>query len=103
MSDRPTLEDLSSAAKGNGLACPQCGCSDLRASYRRPFKGGFRRVRVCRNCGHRVMTFESITGNANRRDDGDIEGPTNLIPFPSQDCSNNRTTFGESDALAAYG
>ena len=51
-----------------GIQCPGCGCKDLRASYRKPWNGGYRRVRICRNCGRRVITFEAVTGNGTPRD-----------------------------------
>jgi DNA-directed RNA polymerase subunit RPC12/RpoP len=47
----------------SGLRCPKCNCPDLRAWVTRN-KGETRsRVRICRHCGHRVLTKETIIGN----------------------------------------
>jgi hypothetical protein len=88
-----------------GISCPKCGCRDLRASYRKPFNGGYRRVRICRHCGHRVLTFEGITGNANRRPEQPNEGQSTpeeqaqLIQFRS----NNRTSSAPPSFHTASG
>lgn len=44
----------------DGMECPKCGCHDLRAWYTRRESKRVRRVRICRACGVRVQTFESI-------------------------------------------
>jgi transcriptional regulator NrdR family protein len=44
-----------------GLQCPQCGCRHLPVTYTRPKPGGrIMRVRNCRHCGRRVVTFERV-------------------------------------------
>lgn len=43
----------------NGLACPRCGCRDLRAVYVHGRGGTYRRARECRHCGRRAMTVEA--------------------------------------------
>ena len=45
-----------------GLKCPACGCRDLRVSYKRSARAAFKRVRICRHCGKRIPTRETITG-----------------------------------------
>lgn len=47
---------------GVGVACPRCGCQDLRVSYTRHMPGRVIRARVCRHCGRRVVTHESVVG-----------------------------------------
>lgn len=43
---------------GRGIACPQCGCRDLRVYKTKPHFGDIGRRRECRNCGHRITTLE---------------------------------------------
>jgi Zn ribbon nucleic-acid-binding protein len=45
-----------------GLACPKCACRDLRAYYTRARLNHILRKRICRNCGHEVITRERIGG-----------------------------------------
>ena len=44
---------------GRGIACPQCGCRDLRVETTRRHDGMIVRYRVCRHCGGRRTTFET--------------------------------------------
>lgn len=53
MKDDPYIDD-------DGMHCPQCNCADLRAYYTRRETKRVRRVRICRHCGTRVQTFETI-------------------------------------------
>lgn len=43
-----------------GLVCPRCGCRDLRAYYTRAKQDHILRKRICRHCGHEVITRERI-------------------------------------------
>lgn len=48
-------------AKANdrrGLVCPKCGCSHLPVLYTRHKRDHVLRVRLCRDCGRRVITRE---------------------------------------------
>lgn len=48
-----------------GFTCPKCGCHDhLQAERRYMVFKGYRRIRYCRHCDHRVVTFEKIVGDA---------------------------------------
>jgi hypothetical protein len=47
------------AASRNGIACPVCGCRDLRVQTTRRGEGLILRYRVCRNCGAHKPTIES--------------------------------------------
>jgi transcriptional regulator NrdR family protein len=47
----------------SGLRCPKCHCADLRAWSTRDYGSTRNRVRICRHCGHRVLTKETIVGN----------------------------------------
>ena len=48
-------------AESKGLECPGCGCRHLPVTYTRPKPGGrIMRVRNCRHCGRRVVTFERV-------------------------------------------
>lgn len=40
------------------MNCPQCGAVSTVTDSRRDSSGGIRRVRVCRECGHRWKTLE---------------------------------------------
>lgn len=47
----------------SGIACPRCGCRDLRVIYTRHQRGGrIRRRRECRHCGRRITTDEKPLG-----------------------------------------
>jgi len=54
--------------KKQGLGCTNCGCKDFRDELGRPFKtvktvnipGAIRRYKICRYCGKRVRTKETI-------------------------------------------
>lgn len=50
------------AGDGRGIACPDCGCQDLRVQNTRDGNGIIKRWRVCRNCGRRVVTQEKPVG-----------------------------------------
>lgn len=41
-----------------GIRCPNCHCRDWRVGYTRPSENRIRRVRICRNCGKKLITFE---------------------------------------------
>lgn len=51
------------------LECKECGCKDLRVYYTRHFKTYIRRVRICRYCGRRLATRESLEQDKNETDD----------------------------------
>jgi hypothetical protein len=44
-----------------GLECPRCGCRHLPVLYTRQGARRIVRVRECRHCGRRVVTYESIS------------------------------------------
>ena len=58
---------MSDADDQRGMSCPHCGCYDLRAERRYKVFPGYRRIRYCRHCNHRVLTYEKITGDANNQ------------------------------------
>jgi len=71
-------------AADDGMHCPQCNCADLRAYYTRREEKRVRRVRICRHCGTRVQTFETIDRELPRpppRDDRSNTG-TNQQQLP---------------------
>ncbi len=41
-----------------GIECPKCGCHHFEVLYTRPIIGQIKRVRACRHCGRRMVTFE---------------------------------------------
>jgi len=51
-----------------GLKCPNCGCEDFRDEEGRPWDtvktipifGAIRRYKICRYCGKKVRTKETI-------------------------------------------
>ena len=44
-----------------GITCPTCGCSHLPVVYtRRAPLHRIKRVRQCRNCGRRVVSYEKV-------------------------------------------
>ena len=51
-----SAEALAASGK-TGLVCPKCDCK-MWVADTDPIAGGVRRYRVCRNCGHRKVTFE---------------------------------------------
>jgi predicted nucleic acid-binding Zn-ribbon protein len=54
-------EFIKKGADKIGIACPKCGCKDLRVTNSLPSANGSRRRRrVCRNCGRVFYTNESI-------------------------------------------
>ena len=66
MTDRPakTLAQMAADTArleggGRGIACPACGCRDLRVQTTRRAEGMIVRYRVCRNCGAHRPTIES--------------------------------------------
>lgn len=43
-----------------GIICPQCGCRHFDTTHTEPLRDGrIRRRKECRQCGRRVVTFES--------------------------------------------
>jgi hypothetical protein len=52
---------VSTEAESNGeqgICCPECGCRSLRVSYKKPFQGGYRRIKFCNDCGRKIVTQE---------------------------------------------
>lgn len=45
-----------------GLRCPSCDCAHLPVSYTRRRGKRIMRVRHCRHCGRRVVTYEAAIG-----------------------------------------
>lgn len=43
---------------GSGIRCPKCHCRDCRVTRTAKIDAFIRRERVCRNCGHKLVTFE---------------------------------------------
>lgn len=58
----PTLAEYAAAAgnPSSGLMCPNCGCRDLRFSYKTDIPSGRQIVKRCRHCNTRVRTSETI-------------------------------------------
>jgi len=49
------------SVRERGLECPACGCRHFLTSNTEPLRSGqVRRRKSCRNCGRRVITYESI-------------------------------------------
>jgi len=67
--ERKTLQQMAEETRdqdkktGIGLSCPQCGCRDTRVVKTWHDAGGVEtsRRRVCRHCGHRLVTMEIVT------------------------------------------
>ena len=55
--ERPRLSQMQAEAQG-GLVCRQCGCRHFEVVYTRAKPGCIRRLRECRNCEHRMPTWE---------------------------------------------
>ena len=50
-----------------GLCCPQCGCRHFHTTHTEPLRDGrIRRRKSCRNCGRRIVTFETPLGSATK-------------------------------------
>jgi len=54
--NRQTGEPI--GAKNTGLECRKCGCRHFDVVYTRPKVGRIERRRECRNCKHRITTYE---------------------------------------------
>ena len=66
MSRLPVLSggDVVRAFERAGLRCTRCSCGHLPVLYTRPMPyDRIKRVRLCRNCGRRVVTYESPSMN----------------------------------------
>ena len=58
-----SLRELQQGTTAGGLKCPRCACRDLPVVYVRDVAPGTRqRRRECRNCGHRLTTWEREAG-----------------------------------------
>ncbi len=59
---RPARDEL-------GISCPRCGCRHFRTTHTEPLRDGrVRRRKVCRHCGRKVVTFESVPAVVRGRD-----------------------------------
>jgi transcriptional regulator NrdR family protein len=54
--DRETGNPL--GTKNTGIACRKCGCRHFTVVYTRAKDGVIVRRRECRNCKHRLTTYE---------------------------------------------
>lgn len=49
-------------ALDRGLLCPECECAHLPVVYTRRQGNRIKRLRECRHCGKRIVTYERIPG-----------------------------------------
>lgn len=56
MSENPARKDT------RGIECPSCGCRHLYVLYTRHRATAIVRVRQCRHCQRRVVTYERVVG-----------------------------------------
>lgn len=56
---RPSLRELAAASGNDPWACRACGCTDWRVVRSQLLVGVRRRERVCRHCGHMIITNEA--------------------------------------------
>lgn len=49
-------------AEQRGLECRQCGCRHFEVCYTRQQENQIMRVRQCRHCGRRLVTYEKPVG-----------------------------------------
>jgi transcriptional regulator NrdR family protein len=46
-----------------GICCPRCGCRHFYTTHTEPLRDGrVRRRKVCRHCGRKMLTFETVVG-----------------------------------------
>jgi predicted SprT family Zn-dependent metalloprotease len=58
--DGKAIDDTKQAERQGGLRCPSCQCPHLPVSYTRHRTDKIMRVRKCRNCGRRLVTYERL-------------------------------------------
>ena len=58
--DRSRMDVQERKRDRRGLACPRCNCRHLPVLYTRQRVRRIVRVRQCRHCGRRIITYESI-------------------------------------------
>jgi len=46
-----------------GLQCPDCGCRDFRVVRTAHKPRAIQRLRQCRHCGRRMVTYERVAGS----------------------------------------
>lgn len=51
-----------------GLRCPICGCAHFYTTHTERIANKIRRRKVCRHCGHKVVTYEVTASELRRRD-----------------------------------
>ena len=56
MKERKSLREYASEAAGGGIECPKCGCRDFKTYGTNPTGTSTFRYKLCRHCGHRVLT-----------------------------------------------
>ena len=62
MSPESTCARTNSPSVRIGIRCPACGNGRFRTTHTEPLPTGrIRRRKTCRDCGRRVLTFESLT------------------------------------------
>jgi len=49
--------------KPKGVSCRKCGCADLRVIQTWKGVKVIKRTRVCRHCGTRTLTRETVAGS----------------------------------------
>jgi len=54
-------DDYQGDGDDHGVRCPRCNCADTRIKkMRHPIGRRNRRLRLCRNCGHKFLTYERV-------------------------------------------
>ncbi len=58
------MKDGTKSAEPVGLVCRRCGCRHFFVTHTEPIKdGAVRRRRVCRHCGAKYVSLETLTGD----------------------------------------
>jgi transcriptional regulator NrdR family protein len=61
MSSESTTSRTNPPSVRIGIRCPACGNGRFRTTHTEPLPTGrIRRRKTCRDCGRRVLTFESL-------------------------------------------
>lgn len=64
------MTDHGSNTVPRGIECPDCGCRHLFVLYTRQRTNKILRVRRCRNCQRRILTYEHIIGQRSSETNG---------------------------------
>lgn len=84
------IEHLQAGTEPCEFCCPQCGSADTATTA--PLTPGFARENVCDDCGHHFVVCIKVEYEYDRREEGDVAVPVDLVDELGLEAAFTQTT-----------